>query len=73
MADKFVNQFMAEKAGMAEVDRSEVYKKVQELSKGSRKQEFEREMEEKREHELQQMRTRIHTYHHNTEKQVPNL
>jgi|JI9StandDraft_2_1071091.scaffolds.fasta_scaffold309644_2 hypothetical protein len=29
MADKFVNQFMAEKAGMAEVDRNKVYEKVQ--------------------------------------------
>lgn len=29
MNEKLVNQFMAEKAGMAEVDRNEVYKKVQ--------------------------------------------
>jgi hypothetical protein len=50
MAEKFVNQFMAEKAGMDSVDRSLIHKKVQELSKGSRKQEFEKEMEEKRQH-----------------------
>lgn len=48
MEQKLVNHFMAEKAGMSAVDKTEVNKKVEAMTKGTHKQAFEKELDEKR-------------------------
>ncbi len=46
--EKIVNQFMAEKAGMANVDKETIGRIVEGVTKGTHKYIFEKEQEEKR-------------------------
>lgn len=65
---KLINAWMAQKAGMKNINHAEIAKKVEEITKGTNKAIHEQELDKKRQIEIAKMKQKIQEYRTSTDK-----